>query len=403
MSGSLAHNYSDRPQLSTELDSGKLHHAFAMFNEMSQKLSDSYLQLENQVEQLSGELAQVSQQRLQELAEKERLADRLESLLEMLPAGVLLLDQYGRVKQSNPAADALLCELAQVPSLIGQRWRILIKKCFNPRQDDGHEISLMNGRRVHIHTAPMSNEPGQLVLLTDMTETRELQERLSQHERLSSMGKMVASLAHQIRTPLSAATLYAGHLANTQLQENMRLRFAGKLQERLRHLESQVRDMLIFARGDIPLNDLINLTQLEQHLRAAVEPILINQKVTFTVHNQLAEQAILCNVDVLVGALMNLINNAVEASPFEEAVLQFYIEPAGDSQVALLVLDNGPGMTPEQIQKIQQPFYTTKTNGTGLGLAVVQAVARAHKAEFVLANHPTGGLLAGLVLPIYQQ
>lgn len=402
MSGSLAHSYTDASQFPTELDSGKLHHAFAMFNEMSQKLSDSYLKLESQVEQLSGELAQVSQQRLQELAEKERLADRLESLLEMLPAGVLLLDQFGRVKQSNPAADSLLLELAQVPTLIGQRWRTLIKRCFNPRQDDGHEISLMSGRRVHIHTAPMSNEPGQLVLLTDMTETRELQEQLSQHERLSSMGKMVASLAHQIRTPLSAATLYAGHLASEQLQDDMRLRFAGKLQERLRHLESQIRDMLIFARGEIPLNDLVSLAQLEQHLQAAVEPILLNQTVTFSIHNRLSKQSILCNLDVLVGALMNLINNAVEASPFENAILDIYIEATDAQQAAVLVVDNGPGMSAQQLQKIQQPFYTTKTNGTGLGLAVVQAVARAHKAEVVLANHPSGGLMAGLVLPIYQ-
>ena len=194
------------------LDQNELKKAFNLFSEMSQQLTDSYAFLEHKVEQLSGELATVSAQRMQELGEKERIADRLESLLQMLPAGVLQLDENGVVVQSNRAADDLLLGPAGVRRLAGQRWRQLIQRCFKPRHDDGHEISLVDGRRVSLRTAAMTNERGQLVLLTDMTETRALQAQLSQHERLSAMGKMVASLAHQIRTPLAAATLYAGHL-----------------------------------------------------------------------------------------------------------------------------------------------------------------------------------------------
>ena len=397
MSSSLAHAY---PAATTNaVNPADLRQAFVMFNEMSQRLSDSYSQLESQVVQLSGELAQVSQQRLQELAEKERLANRLESLLQMLPAGVLLLDQYGFVRQSNAAADELLLGLAQTSKLAGQRWRTLIKKCFNPRQDDGHEISLMNGRRVQLHTAPMSNELGQLVLLTDMTETRELQARLSQHERLSAMGKMVASVAHQIRTPLSAATLYAGHLAAPQLDDDMRQRFANKLQERLRHLESQIRDMLIFARGEAQLNDEISLADLELQLKEAMEPVLSSQNAQCQFINDAQERRIRCNRDALLGGLMNLVNNALEAAPLGQAQLSVEFKALNEQKIAVLVLDNGPGMTAAQQQKIEQPFYTTKANGTGLGLAVVQAITRAHQGEFILANNPDGGLMAGLVLP----
>ena len=75
----------------------------------------------------------------------------------------------------------------------------------------------MDGRRIHIRTLAMADQPGQLILLTDMTETRALQAKLSQHERLSAMGRMVASLAHQIRTPVAAANLYAAHLARDDL------------------------------------------------------------------------------------------------------------------------------------------------------------------------------------------
>lgn len=384
---------------SGHMDQAELRQAFVLFSEMSQQLTDSYSFLENKVEQLSGELANVSAQRMQELAEKERLAHRLESLLQLLPAGVLLLDKNGYVRQSNPAADELLLAASGAASLCGQRWRTLIQKCFKPRRDDGHEISLVDGRRVHLRTAPMANEPGQLILLTDMTETRALQAQLSQHERLSAMGKMVASLAHQIRTPLAAATLYAGHLAGEQIAEDTRIRFAGKLQERLRHLENQVRDMLIFARGEAPLNDEVTLEQLMQGVTAAMEVPLANFAATCHIDNQIPHVRIVCNRDALISSLMNLVNNALESSS-NPVHLEVLVSATREGRVRIQVMDNGPGMSAEQKQKIMEPFYTTKANGTGLGLAVVQAVARAHRADFLLTDSPAGGVSAELILPV---
>ena len=78
--------------------------AFEMFNELSAQLSDTYREMEQRVVQLDGELHRVAEQRLQELQEKERVASRLQSLLTLLPAGVIVLDQFGRIADSNPAA-----------------------------------------------------------------------------------------------------------------------------------------------------------------------------------------------------------------------------------------------------------------------------------------------------------
>ncbi len=402
MNNSLAHSPAVEAFPSPHMNSAQLQQAFLYFNEMSQQLTDSYSKLEDRVVQLSGELAQVAQKRMQELAEKERLADRLESLLQILPAGVLILDQYGYVRQSNAAADELLLPLVGAKTLIKQRWRTLIQTCFQPRQDDGHEISLVNGKRVHLRTAPMA-ETGQLILLTDMTETRELQARLSQHERLSAMGKMVASLAHQIRTPLAAATLYAGHLVTPGLDEPMRLRCAEKLQERLRHLESQIRDMLIFARGETSLSDQVSLATLQQNWLAALEVPLNNQHARCQVINALPEREIRCNQDVLISALMNLVNNALEACPLGAAELTLEFEALDGERAAIWVKDNGTGLSDEDKEKIQQPFYTTKANGTGLGLAVVQAVARAHHAQVLIRDNLPSGLAVAIVLPLIAQ
>lgn len=381
-------------------DPSELKQAFQLFSQMSQQLTESYAFLESKVEHLSGELATVSEQRMTELAEKERLADRLQSLLTLLPAGVLLLDQHGVVSQSNPAADELLLELSGEQCLVGSYWRQLIQRCFKPRGDDGHEISLVDGRRVQLRTTPMSDGPGQIILLTDMTETRALQSELSRHQRLSAMGKMVASLAHQIRTPLSAATLYAGHLNADQLDDGLRVRFANKLTERLQHLESQVRDMLIFARGEAPLNDDISTGDLVAAFNAAMEvPVQQHQAtVTFDIDCPLT-QRLVCNKDALISALMNLINNALESGehPIE---LSVHMHMSDEHTLVIHIDDNGPGLNAEQKEKYLEPFFTTKSNGTGLGLAVVQAVVNAHQGTFDCSDSTLGGLSAQLTLPI---
>jgi two-component system sensor histidine kinase FlrB len=103
--------------------------AFALFNQVSSQLSQSYSMLEARVSELKGELAVVSAQRIEELSEKERLANRLQNLLDLLPGGVIVIDGQGLVREANPAA----CELLGEP-LIGQLWRQVIARSFAPRK-----------------------------------------------------------------------------------------------------------------------------------------------------------------------------------------------------------------------------------------------------------------------------
>ncbi len=365
--------------------------ALELFNRMSRQITDSYRTLESRVNQLSGELSQESMQRQQELEEKEQLADRLSTLLTALPAGVVVLDSQGVVTQTNPAAIALLGE-----PLDGERWIDVIQRCFAPRRDDGHEVSLKDGRRVSIEIRTMENQPGQLILLTDLTETRQLQSQLAHAQRLSAMGKMVASLAHQIRTPLSAAILYGGHLSQDELDEEMRQRCASRLMSRLTHLEQQVRDMLIFARGETRLAEELSAGTLVSALRSAVEGITLNPGAEVTVVDEVpAECRLMCNRDALVGACTNLVNNGLEAGASRVAV---QIVPAGH-ELAIRVIDNGPGFDRSETGRLMEAFYTTKSHGTGLGLAVVQAVVKAHQGQFTIESPEQGGAVATLRLP----
>lgn len=349
------------------------------------------LPLQGRVATLTAELAEASALHRQELEEKERLACRLQGLLDLLPGGVVVIDGQGRVREANPGAQELLGA-----GLHGQLWRDIIVRSFAPRRDDGHEVSLKDGRRVSIATRSLTGEPGQLVLLTDLTETRRLQDQLARHERLSSLGRMIASLAHQIRTPLSTAMLYASHLQEGALSPERRQQFAGRLKDRLIELEHQVRDMLVFARGELPLPDRLAPRELLAALRAAGEPRVQGAAVRWQCDVSVGE--LLCNRDTLVGALLNLLENATQAAvgPLRLKVHLF----RRAASLHIVVSDNGAGMSAQTLARLGEPFFTTRPTGTGLGLAVVQSVARAHSGELRIRSRQGRGTCVRLLLPL---
>lgn len=368
--------------------------AFDLFNDVSLMLADTYREMEERVGSLNAELHQVAEQRLDELKEKERVSNRLENLLNLLPAGVVVLDSKGVVNQCNPAAREFLGE-----PLVGQLWRDIILRCFAPQVDDGHEISLKDGRRISMDTRSLQGEPGQLILLTDLTETRRLQQHLHRHRRLSEMGRMMSSLAHQIRTPLSAAMLYAGHLCESDLTHEQSQRFSTKILSRLQHLDQQVKDMLIFVKGDVKLTDRLSLGEVMSALEKAMEVSLANSASRCTIDNEVPDALLECNLDSMVGALMNLVNNALEADS-QGVDITIRCCQSTDQQLHISVADNGPGICPDIQKNLQEPFFTTKSQGTGLGLSVVRAVAQAHHGSFELVSVRGQGTCARIRLPL---
>lgn len=379
-----------------------LRQAFDLFNEMSQQLTASYSKLENQVQLLSGELAEVTAARMKELKEKERLADRLDRLLHLLPGGVVVLDGAGRIQDVNKAAQSMF---SGSRDLKGRLWRDLITQYFCPREDDGHEISMVSGRRVSIQTSALENEPGQIVLITDQTETRDLQDKLARHQRLTAMGKMVASLAHQVRTPLSGAMLYAEHLGKDSLDSSTRERFSEKLAKQLKNIEAQVRDMLIFARGSAPLNSVLSIADLADRIEDIKAQMSQQHAAKIGVQVSHSTTQIQCHSESLIGAIQNLISNGIESAEQAHRIAEIDIQlNVQKGLVCISIFDNGLGIDPTVAQKMGEPFYTTKSNGTGLGLPVVNAVVRAHHGKLIIKNRTSQeGACLEIVIPTREQ
>ncbi len=370
----------------------QLEDAFQLFTQMSSQLEASYQVLENRVADLSAELAAARHERMRQLAEKERLANRLAGLLDVLPGGVVVVDGEGRVSECNPAAIALLGE-----PLSGRPWHEIIARAFESEADGASEVRLKSGRIVGISTRSLDPEPGQIVLLMDVTEQHALRKLVDHHQRLSAMGEMAAGLAHQIRTPLSSALLYVSHLKRSDLAEDGRRRFADKAMGRMRHLERMVNDMLMFARGGSFDMEDFQVERLVEGLLQTMEPQLANVQGSMDIFNRHPGLVLRGNQEALQSALMNLATNAVQACG-EGARLHLEIARRGE-QVELLLHDNGPGIPEEVQERLFTPFFTTRPDGTGLGLAVVRAIVHAHQGEVWAAARPEGGSTFGLLLP----
>lgn len=370
-----------------------LEEAFRSFNQLSEQLTASYQQLEQQVAGLNDELAAARDARMRELTEKERLANRLELLLQVLPGGVVVLDGQGKVQECNPAAEDLLGE-----PLLGQYWTAIIRRAFAPRNDDGHEVSLADGRRVNISTCPLGSEPGQILLVTDVTEMRHLQDRLGQQQRLAAMGETAASLAHQIRTPLASALLYASNLKRQQMSDSDRLRVGERIFDRLRHLEHLVNNMLMYARDSRSSLERFSAAALLGDLEQALDSQFQASATTFRWHDESAGLQLQGNRQMLLSGLINLGMNAMQAMG-REGELEVLACRLNEQQLEIRVMDNGPGIPAALQEKIFDPFFTTRKEGTGLGLAVVAAIVKSHQGELQVQSAPGAGCTFILRLP----
>lgn len=321
----------------------------------------------------------------------------LDVVLAAMPNGVLMLDTRGVISHANPAANRLLGV-----DLPGKLWREVIRTTFAPRDDDGHEVSLVSGRRVRLDISALSPHPGQLIVITDMSETRALLARVSQMQRLSAMGRMVASLAHQIRTPLAAAMLYAQNLCRDNLPLIQRQKFSSKLSARLHDLEQQVNDMLLFAKsGDQLPVERMQLNDVLYQVAEQVEAIAEQAQMEFSLVCSEQEGVFLGNQNALTSALQNLIMNAFEAcAAGSRVVLHGYVD---EQQVYLSVSDNGPGIAEDDQAKLFTPFFTRKSQGTGLGLAVVKSVAKAHHGDVMLRSEVGRGSTFTVSIPRIQE
>jgi two-component system sensor histidine kinase FlrB len=352
----------------------ELQAAFQAFGSVSDQLSGAF-------ESLRGEVAQLRAALVEAHAGKEHLAARLSALIKGLPGGVLVLDVRGAIQESNPAALALLGE-----PLLGELFSAVYARATVNSRGIGEHTELRSGRFVNVSRRELENG-AEVVLLTDVTESHLMQVFLTRQQRLLTLGELAAGLAHQIRTPLAAALLYASQMTLADRSPADLARCADKTVGSLRQLDKLVNDMLALAHGGAarePVSVSALLEQVAQWLRPA-----LSDGIRLTIRTQAPDLMVRANAPSLVSAVLNLATNALQTAtaPLE---LELLARRAAPGRAQIVVSDNGPGVPRHIRERIFEPFFTTRARGNGIGLSIVKSVVEAHGGSVCLAESDCG-------------
>jgi two-component system, sensor histidine kinase FlrB len=352
----------------------ELQAAFLAFGSVSEQLSDAFESLRAQVAQLRAELGEAH-------AGRDHLAARLSALVKGLPGGVLVLDRRGEVQECNPAASALLGE-----PLVGLLFTAVRARAAIDSAGIAENTELRNGKFVNVSRRELENG-GEVILLTDVTESHLMQVFLARQQRLLTLGELAAGLAHQIRTPLAAALLYASQMTLPQRHPSDQLRCAEKTVGSLKQLDKLVNDMLAFAHGGAarePVSVSALLEQVAQWLRPA-----LREGVRLTISTQAPGLMLRANAPSLVSAVLNLATNALQAAT-SGLNLELLARRSTAGRAQIVVSDNGPGVPAHIRERIFEPFFTTRARGNGIGLSIVKSVVEAHGGTIWLADSNCG-------------
>ncbi len=362
----------------SQSESADLQAAFHAFNRVSDDLVRSYRDLEQRFAELDARFAAA-----------QAVSHRLEQLLAALPSAVLVIDKSGRVVECNSAAVELLGD-----PLLGQSWPEIESRCFRVPLNPGENAYLHDGRILEVGLRQMGPAAG-IIVLSDVTETTRLRENAAHQERLSAMGRVAATLAHQLRTPLAAMTLYGSRLAAPAIPDDERLKVAGRVQERLNYMASLINDMLLFSRGGERTQNCFAIAPLLQEFCEQAQTALAGRDVGLVCDLPAIEGFLHGSRDALLGALANLVDNALGAGAYE--IRLSATEMMGD--LLIRIEDDGRGIDETVRPHIFEPFYTTRSNGNGLGLAVVQSVVSAMRGCVQCTPRKPQGTCFTLLLP----
>jgi two-component system, sensor histidine kinase FlrB len=352
----------------------ELQAAFRAFGSVSEQLSGAFDALRGQVAQLRADLGEAN-------SGKERLAARLSALVKGLPGGVAVLDAQGVIVEINPAAALLLGE-----PLLGLPFSTVLGRAAVGTGASPDHTELRSGRFVNLARRELG-AGGEVVLLTDVTESHLMQVFMARQQRLLTMGELAAGLAHQIRTPLATALLYASQMTLPDRTREDLSRCAEKTVGSLKQLDRLVNDMLAFAHGGAA-RELVSVSALLEQVAQWLRPAL-GRGMRLTIRTQAPNLTVRANAPSLVSAVLNLATNALQAAR-GELELELLARRADDGRAQIIVSDNGPGIPAHARERIFEPFFTTRAHGNGIGLSIVKSVVEAHNGSVRLAESGPG-------------
>ncbi|HMJ26028.1 MAG TPA: ATP-binding protein [Pyrinomonadaceae bacterium] len=383
-------------------------------------------QLQSQQE----ELQRLSDQASQRADSAERFSDHI---VASMPTGLIAFDSAGRTTVTNAQLRGLLPNelgstgehfrevFASVPALADMVTACLASGRVFRREEIEATNGSDQGKRFGATVAPIdpasaSGARGVVCLITDITEVTRLREQVALKRNLESLGEMSAGLAHEFKNAMAALHGYAQFLQKLDHDDQGKVAADALLQE-VRNLSEMTTSFLNFARPQpLQLED-VSLDELVQECARDLGSTFNEQEVELVIagsagatgvppvnHAQDARATIEADTRMLRQALLNLIRNAAEAIPKHKPERRVTIRTSvetdqGQQWATISIQDTGDGIAPADLQKIFIPFFTTKTGGHGIGLALAHRVITEHGGTLAVANNAGGGAIFTIRLP----
>jgi two-component system sensor histidine kinase FlrB len=395
-------------------DEPALRQAFRSFAEVAGSLERSYGTLRAQVESLRRELEASNAGLAHSVEENRNMRVHLDRILEGLPCGVLVVTGDGQISRANPEALRLLGMKPNGGAALGPLSALpnnLRQLLESARADAGEPETCIPGRpdamrwlaarHASIADSADSAASASVFILTDVSERKRLEEAQAKLRREQALLEMSTVLAHEIRNPLGSLELFAGLLAESDLDAECR-KWVEHVQAGLRTLAATVNNVLHYHSLPEPERAPVDLGQLLAWARDFFRPLVRQSGVALSLQNRVSGVLFPADRHRLEQVLLNLVLNALRALPGGG-----WIELGGRTiktqngqAVVLVVSDTGPGISPENLPGIFEPGFSTRAGSPGLGLAVCRKIVEQHGGTIAAASPPGCGATFTLTFPL---
>lgn len=341
-----------------------------------------------------------------------RMQDYVHRILESLQEGLLTLDAEGRVTEVNRAGASLLGGTQGRVRGLSHRDAFIQREAAEPvpladlSSARSRELRLrrLDGKPILVSVtgSPLLGSGGggggTVLLFRDLREVQRLQAEITRNERLASVGRLAAGIAHEIRNPLSSIKGFAQFFHSKFQPDSDERAYAEAIVKEVDRLNRVVTELLDYARPLEPRWQEADVAQAIGHALELVENDAIRRGIR--IHWTPPESSIVHTMDPdqIVHVLLNVFLNSIEAMS-EGGALSVRVERARENGVSLLIEDTGPGIPEEDLPRLFDPFFTTKPSGTGLGLAVVHRIIEAHHGEVKIDSRRGEGTTVRITLP----
>lgn len=335
----------------------------------------------------------------------ERVQTFSDTVIHHMPAGLITFDASGKMTAMNKAAVSILGKNLE-PGM--PAWEKMIEKLDQGTGLMGHQVPFKNadGRPVVLDVTGSIIESdtrqveGYLFLFRDLTQVLELEAKVQTHRRLAAIGKFAAGVAHEIRNPLSSIKGFATYFAKRLKENETDVQTAQIMINEVERINRSVTQLLEFSRPLEIENITVSLKSLLDHSLKLVQHDLEKKEIQASVALECRTDEIVTDAGRMNQVLLNLYINAIQAMEKGGQLSVTVLDGGKPDRVIIEIRDTGKGIPAENLDRIFDPYFTTRPDGTGLGLSIVHQIVEQLSGTIRAKNNDTGGAQFIIELPV---